>query len=99
MYPDPYITLELLPRISGSQQVRTKVVYERLNPAFNEYLSLPLASSDVQKSMLWLRVWDHDALSKDDPMGHVLIPLKDLMKDMSLFNPSPKWYTLQPEVC
>ncbi|XP_065184558.1 uncharacterized protein LOC135815221 [Sycon ciliatum] len=96
---DPYITLELLPRTAtASKVVRSKVVHERLSPVFDEYLSLPIALDQVRSAYVWLRVWDHDVLSEDDPMGQVMIPLRDLESELVCETPQPKWYDLIPEM-
>ena len=95
---DPYITIELLPRKDTPAVIQSRVVHETLNPVFNEYLTLELNGDELDGSFLWLRAWDHDVLSDDDPMGYVIIPLADKLADLTSSTPTPLWYRLQPEV-
>jgi len=76
------------------QEMKTKVVKENNNPEINETFRLPLLAGDSQRtrSILYLKVWDWDRFSKNDPIGEVALPLGQV--DIS--SRTPQWSVLQP---
>ncbi|XP_022235798.1 synaptotagmin-7-like [Limulus polyphemus] len=71
---DPYVKVYLLP--DKKHKLETKVKHRTLNPRWNETLyfeGYPLYK--LQKSILYLHVFDYDRFTRDDPIGDVYLPL------------------------
>ncbi|XP_076363459.1 synaptotagmin-7-like isoform X2 [Tachypleus tridentatus] len=71
---DPYVRICLLP--DKKHKLETKVKHRTLSPRWNEtfyFEGYPLAK--LQKSILYLHVFDYDRFSRDDPIGDVYLPL------------------------
>ncbi|XP_013793445.2 synaptotagmin-7-like, partial [Limulus polyphemus] len=74
---DPYVRICLLP--DRKHKLETKVKHRTLNPRWNEtfyFEGYPLAK--LQKSILYLHVFDYDRFSRDDPIGDVYLPLSQV---------------------
>mmetsp|Transcript_28404 Transcript_28404/g.61783 ORF Transcript_28404/g.61783 Transcript_28404/m.61783 type:complete len:324 (+) Transcript_28404:95-1066(+) len=72
---DPYVMAELQ---GGQQKMRTKSIKDCANPVWDEVLMLNVRNP--RTDVLQLRVWDADTISKDDDIGHVEIPLRQLLR-------------------
>ncbi|XP_076370304.1 synaptotagmin-7-like [Tachypleus tridentatus] len=74
---DPYVKVFLLP--DKKNKLETKVKHRTLNPRWNETLyfeGFPLYK--LQKSILYLHVFDYDRFTRDDPIGDVYLPLSQV---------------------
>ncbi|XP_076324049.1 synaptotagmin-7-like isoform X2 [Tachypleus tridentatus] len=74
---DPYVKVFLLP--DKKHKLETKVKHRTLNPRWNEtfyFEGFPLYK--LQKSILYLQVFDYDRFSRDDPIGDVYLPLSQV---------------------
>lgn len=72
---DPYVVAELQ---GGQQKMRTKSIKDCANPVWDEVLMLNVRNP--RTDVLQLCVWDADTISKDDDIGHVDIPLRQLLR-------------------
>lgn len=79
---DPYAKL-----LIGGQKFKSGIVKKTLNPAWNQTFSGIVYSSGDR---IRVDVWDHDTWSKDDPLGHVEVPIAQL----ELNKPVDRWYPL-----
>ncbi|XP_069691375.1 synaptotagmin-7-like [Periplaneta americana] len=71
---DPYVKVTLLP--DRGQQFRTKVIKNRFSPRWLETFSFKgLSKEKMRKQVLQLCVYDYDIITRDDPIGAVLLPL------------------------
>ena len=74
---DPFVVLYLMP--NKEEIFESKVVYKSLNPVFDQSFEFKsLMPDDIQQQTLVLRVYDHDKYSKNDTIGGVVLPLKDV---------------------
>jgi hypothetical protein len=81
---DPYIRL-----YAGGKSRQTKVVMKTLNPEWNEHFEL-LLEPEHRRGELQLECFDFDALSADDSLGQVAIPLEHLVHEQRY----RQWHTL-----
>eukprot|EP01089_Gocevia_fonbrunei_P023048 TRINITY_DN9550_c0_g1_i3.p1 TRINITY_DN9550_c0_g1~~TRINITY_DN9550_c0_g1_i3.p1 ORF type:complete len:189 (+),score=26.49 TRINITY_DN9550_c0_g1_i3:285-851(+) len=81
-FSDPYVVA-----ILGDNRVKSKTKMKTLNPTWDENLNLNV--SNVNDTLL-IEVYDYDAVSKDDFIGAVNIPLQTIAN-----GGFPKWYDLQ----
>ncbi|XP_013794883.1 synaptotagmin-7-like [Limulus polyphemus] len=88
---DPYVKVFLLP--DKKHKLETKVKHRTLNPRWNEtfyFEGFPLYK--LQKSILYLHVFDYDRFSRDDPIGDVYVPLSQVdLTQKPLF-----WKSIKP---
>ena len=68
---DPYCKLTWL-----GQKGRTKIVPKSLNPEWDESFIFPGVLHELLSCPLRLRLYDHDRLSRDDPLGEVRVSLR-----------------------
>jgi len=88
--PDPIVNIFLRP---GQQKaIKTKTVKNEQNPVFNETFRFEMSLAEVSQKTLTLQVSDWDRFSKNDPMGEVKIPLRQV----DLSRPANKMSLLQP---
>ncbi|KAH3760622.1 aminotransferase class V-fold PLP-dependent enzyme [Pelomyxa schiedti] len=86
---DPYVTLGLVVDDSGKlEKQHTKIIYKTLNPTWNQSFTFNV---DYKSQGFIFRVWDHDMVGTNDPLGHVLIELASLPDE----EPQDMWLTLQ----
>lgn len=87
-FSDPYVKLQL-----GKQRFKTKVIKMNLNPTWDQEFSFLVG--DI-KDVLKLDVYDEDILQIDDFLGHLRVPLEDVLSadDLSL---GTRWYQLLPK--
>ena len=89
---DPYVAVCLLPE--KGQKLMTRVRKRKLNPVWNEVLCFEgYPFYKLQQRTLYLKVYDHDTLSRDDKIGEVKLPLSDVYL---LPEPVPFVKKLQP---
>eukprot|EP00475_Leptophrys_vorax_P036162 TRINITY_DN605_c0_g1_i1.p1 TRINITY_DN605_c0_g1~~TRINITY_DN605_c0_g1_i1.p1 ORF type:complete len:128 (+),score=40.99 TRINITY_DN605_c0_g1_i1:213-596(+) len=67
---DPYVEIT-----NGFQTVKTQVMYENLNPFWDEQLQM---NAQSLKTSLKLRVLDHDMVGSPDLLGTAEISLEEL---------------------
>ncbi|XP_072515139.1 rabphilin-3A isoform X2 [Salminus brasiliensis] len=76
---DPYVKLHLLPGASKSNKLRTKTLYNTLNPIWNETLVYHgITNEDMQKKTLRLSVSDEDKFGHNEFIGETRVVLKKL---------------------
>ncbi|XP_074646740.1 synaptotagmin-7-like isoform X2 [Tubulanus polymorphus] len=88
---DPYVKVMLLP--DKKHKMQTKIKRKTLNPRWNEiFLFEGFPYHKVTERILYLEVLDFDRFSRDDPIGEIALPLRDidLTEEQSL------WKDLQP---
>jgi Ca2+-dependent lipid-binding protein len=88
------VKIYLLPDKSGSSKRKTAVKAKTLEPIFNETFTYELhAASDISNRSIWLSVWDHDKLGKNEFLGEICIKLSTV----EFSSDDEKWYTLQSQ--
>ncbi|XP_066506947.1 rabphilin-3A isoform X2 [Hoplias malabaricus] len=76
---DPYVKLHLLPGASKSNKLRTKTLYNTLNPVWNETLVYHgITKEDMQRKTLRLSVSDEDKFGHNEFIGETRVVLKKL---------------------
>jgi len=70
--PDCYVQLMLA---DNQKPVKTKTIKNNYNPSWNEEFRFSVPLQSVSNYDLTLRVMDDDMITKDDPLGEVVIPL------------------------
>ena len=70
--PDPYVQIVFN---QGLKDRKTKTVKNSVSPTWNEEFGWEISHEKVSELTASLRVFDDDKLSKDDPLGEVVIPL------------------------
>ena len=74
---DPFVVVHLHP--NKEEIFESKIVYKTLNPVFNQSFEFHnLQLDDVHRQSLVFRIYDHDRFSKDDIIGGIVLPLKDV---------------------
>ena len=90
---DPYVLITL-----GNAKAKTKTVSNNQSPVWDSLLRVGVDNPDA-KDVILLEVFDDD-IGKDDALGFVKIPIKDIYQG---FDESKKWYSLEKcksgEIC
>jgi hypothetical protein len=79
---DPYVVIKV-----GEETKTTSIISKNLNPVWEETFQIPVWG-DAQGTLL-VSVWDHDALSADDTIGEVSIPISK-----SVRKPIRRWFDI-----
>merc|ERR1719397_265091 len=87
--PDSFVDVSLSP--GSHKEMKTKTIKNNSNPAFHEEFIFNGALDEISQKSFVLRVWDYDMLSKNDPIGEVVVPLWQV----DLSRPSEEWRDLQ----
>ena len=73
---DPFVVMYLDP--SREEIVQTRIIYETLNPSFNEHFEFKnISADDIRRQTMVFKVYDHDKFSKNDFIGASMLPLKN----------------------
>lgn len=72
---DPYVIASIG---GGAQTVKSRVISNTLNPAWKETLTLNVPTPTPAAHTLLLRLYDHDLIGKDDPLGDCELALHGL---------------------
>ncbi|XP_038136393.1 synaptotagmin VIII [Cyprinodon tularosa] len=70
---DPYVKVQLALDKRKWQKRMTSVKKKTLNPYFNESFTFDVSLDQIERANLVISVWDHDAISRNDPMGKVFL--------------------------
>ena len=70
--PDPYVQVLFS---QGLKDRKTKTIKNTVNPSWNEEFGWEVPHDKVSELTVTLRVFDDDKLSKDDPLGEIVVPL------------------------
>ncbi|KAI7752547.1 hypothetical protein M8C21_026428 [Ambrosia artemisiifolia] len=73
---DPYVVIKM-----GDQKQKTRIVNNDVNPVWDEDLTLSVQDANLPVK---LTVYDHDMLSKDDPMGDAEFEIKSFVDALKL---------------
>ena len=74
---DPFVVMHLHP--NKEEIFESKIVYKTLNPVFNQSFEFHnLQLDDLHRQSLVFRIYDHDRFSKNDMIGGIVLPLKDV---------------------
>ena len=74
---DPFVVMHLHP--NKEEIFESKIVYKTLNPFFYQSFEFHnLLLDDLYRQSLVFRIYDHDRFSKDDMIGGIVLPLKDV---------------------
>ena len=74
---DPFVVMHLHP--NKEEVFESKIVYKTLNPVFDESFEFHnLQLDDVRRQSLVFQIYDHDRFSKNDVIGGIVLPLKDV---------------------
>ncbi|CAD5229122.1 unnamed protein product [Bursaphelenchus okinawaensis] len=84
---NPFVKLFLLPDRSEESRRQSKVIYESLNPSWNEcFYYYSLTSTELSRRCLELTVWDYDQYNGHDFLGETVIDLNDILLDNQHFS-------------
>ena len=74
---DPFVVMHLHP--NKEEIFESKIVYKTLNPVFDQSFEFHnLQLDDVHRQSLVFQIYDHDRFSKNDIIGGIVLPLKDV---------------------
>lgn len=73
---DPYIVIKM-----GKQRLKTSVMYNNVNPEWNEILTLSVVDTSLPVK---LTVYDKDTFSADDKMGDAEFDIKPFMEAVKM---------------
>ncbi|XP_071717547.1 protein C2-DOMAIN ABA-RELATED 4-like [Rutidosis leptorrhynchoides] len=73
---DPYLVIKM-----GDQKQKTRIVNKTVNPVWDEELSLSVVDPNLP---IKVTVYDHDMLSKDDPMGDAEFDIKPFLEALKM---------------
>ena len=70
---DPYVVIKI-----GAQEQRTRIIKRDLNPVWEQTLEFRGSLADLLAQTPSLSVKDHDAMSRDEHLGNLALPLHQL---------------------
>ncbi|KAL5708457.1 Protein C2-DOMAIN ABA-RELATED 5 [Ranunculus cassubicifolius] len=73
---DPYVVIKM-----GRQRLKTSVMYNNVNPEWNEELTLSVVDPNLPVK---LTVYDKDTFSADDKMGEAEFEIKSFMEALKM---------------
>ena len=71
--PNAYVVVAV-----GAQQFRTPVVFNSLNPVWNEQVTFSVLNQVLPSGVITFKVWDRDSFGTDDFLGQFSVPLNYL---------------------
>lgn len=73
---DPYVKV-----VHGAKTKKTKIIYKELDPVWNETVEFEaLTMSELLREGLTLKVFDHDTIGFDDPLGELRVGCEELRR-------------------
>ncbi len=69
---------------AGKQEVKTKVISKTVNPVWEDTLSITIPTGEA--TTLVVKVYDHNSLSKNDPLGMYTMTLPSMSLPSSFLN-------------
>ena len=88
----PYVKIYLLP--DRKRKVQSKIRQRTSNPEFNEEFVFTVPEDNLPHRTLNFTVYDFDRFSRQQVIGHVLYPLKDVEKISSSEGSGEIWVDL-----
>lgn len=70
---DPYVKMQLALDKRKWKKKKTSIKKKTLNPYFNESFVFDVSLDQIQRVNLVVSVWDHDAVTRNDPIGKIYL--------------------------
>nr|XP_046251012.1 synaptotagmin VIII [Scatophagus argus]XP_046251013.1 synaptotagmin VIII [Scatophagus argus]XP_046251014.1 synaptotagmin VIII [Scatophagus argus]XP_046251015.1 synaptotagmin VIII [Scatophagus argus]XP_046251016.1 synaptotagmin VIII [Scatophagus argus] len=70
---DPYVKVQLALDKRKWKKRKTSVKKKTLNPYYNESFTFDVSFDQIQRVNLVISVWDHDAMTRNDPIGKIFL--------------------------
>ncbi|KAM3608662.1 uncharacterized protein V6R79_002543 [Siganus canaliculatus] len=70
---DPYVKVHLALDRRKWRKRKTSVKKKTLNPYYNESFTFDVTFEQIQRVNLVISVWDHDAVTRNDPIGKIFL--------------------------
>ncbi|XP_047451358.1 synaptotagmin VIII [Mugil cephalus] len=70
---DPYVKVQLALDKRKWKKRKTSIKKKTLNPYYNESFTFDVTFEQIQRVNLVISVWDHDAVTRNDPIGKIFL--------------------------
>ncbi|CAH0560664.1 unnamed protein product [Brassicogethes aeneus] len=75
-FNDPYVRVELLPKIDDRKR-QTTVFRNNPNPYFDHHFKFPISNDELKTKTLQMQIFDYDRFSRNDVIGEVLMAMEE----------------------
>ncbi|NXN19816.1 SYT1 protein, partial [Indicator maculatus] len=101
---DPFVKVHLILNRKKWKKKKTSVKKNTLSPYFNEVFVFEVPFSQIQNVDVVISVWDHDTVSKDEPIGKLSLGCRATGNQLRHWSdmlanprrPLAQWHSLQP---
>ncbi|NWR13189.1 SYT1 protein, partial [Paradoxornis webbianus] len=101
---DPFVKVHLILNRRKWKKKRTSVKKNTLSPYFNEVFVFEVPFSQIQNVDVVISVWDHDKVTKNDPIGKLFLGCRATGSQLQHWSdmlsnprrPLAQWHILQP---
>ncbi|XP_077640378.1 synaptotagmin-8 [Lonchura striata] len=101
---DPFVKVHLILNRKKWKKKRTSVKKNTLSPYFNEVFVFEVPFSQIQNVDVVISVWDHDKVTKNEPMGKLFLGCRATGSQLRHWSdmlsnprrPLAQWHILQP---